>query len=64
MDLYIVRHGQSVGNLGASDPDPALTDLGHEQGRLTGLSLAGLEIPNASPRPHKGPVTRLISSPI
>jgi 2,3-bisphosphoglycerate-dependent phosphoglycerate mutase len=48
MQLYIIRHAQSENNLlwqhtGASNgrlPDPALTDLGHQQARLVADFLA------------------------
>ena len=36
MHLYVIGHGQSVGNTGVDMPDPVLTDAGHEQTRLTG----------------------------
>ncbi len=41
MFLYLVRHGQSVNNAGATDPDPRLTELGHEQARRAGAYLSG-----------------------
>lgn len=40
MELYFIRHGQSRNNAGwdnpeyKENPDPALTDIGHEQARL------------------------------
>ena len=39
MELYIVRHGQSLGNAGSAADDPALTETGFEQARLTGEAL-------------------------
>ena len=39
MELYIVRHGQSQSNAGLAIPDPALTETGREQARLTGEAL-------------------------
>ena len=39
MNLYLIRHGQSYGNIGISEPDPRLTDLGKEQARFTGKIL-------------------------
>ena len=36
MELYIVRHGQSQGNVGAADRDPPLTPLGEAQASLLG----------------------------
>ena len=36
MELYVVRHGQSVNNAGGSERDPRLSDLGHTQARLAG----------------------------
>ena len=34
--LYLVRHGEPAGNWGSSpDPDPGLTDLGHQQAKAT-----------------------------
>jgi probable phosphoglycerate mutase len=41
MHLYIVRHGQSTGNITTEDvPDGELTILGEQQARETGLRLA------------------------
>ena len=39
MELYIVRHGQSQSNAGLETDDPALTETGWEQARLTGEAL-------------------------
>lgn len=39
MELYIVRHGQSESNAGIDAEDPALTETGKEQARLTGETL-------------------------
>jgi broad specificity phosphatase PhoE len=34
--LYLVRHGEPTGNWGSSpDPDPGLTELGHQQAKAT-----------------------------
>jgi broad specificity phosphatase PhoE len=40
MKLYLVRHGQSRGNLGISISDPELTDIGIRQAELVGERLA------------------------
>jgi len=39
MFLYLVRHGQSQNNAGASVLDPLLTEKGHEQARRAGKAL-------------------------
>ena len=40
MELYIVRHGETFGNLGSKDIDPLLTKRGEEQARLLGERLS------------------------
>jgi len=37
MELYLVRHGQSEGNIGLPSPDPPLTELGVKQARWTAM---------------------------
>jgi len=52
MRLYLVRHGQSDGNVGSDGgPDPALTELGHKQAALASDRLAaeGIEAVHCSP---------------
>jgi len=52
MELFLVRHGESQGNIGASDgPDPALTDLGTRQAEAVAERLrhAGLVALYSSP---------------
>lgn len=39
MDLYIIRHGESQGNVGMDVEDPHLTDLGKKQAELLALRL-------------------------
>ena len=39
MEIYIVRHGQSVGNTGNESVDPPLTSLGERQAALLGEAL-------------------------
>ena len=45
MNLYLVRHGQSQGNVtpGCGGDDPTLTELGFEQARQVGLRLANVK---------------------
>ncbi len=53
MELFIIRHGESIGNLVAEDmPDGELTELGRQQAALVGegMKTAG--------------VTRIVSSPL
>ena len=50
MELYLVRHGQSLSNAGTERPDPPLTETGKEQARLAGEALKAsieeaLEVP-------------------
>ena len=53
MQLIIVRHGQSTGNITTDDvPDGKLTQLGRQQARETGALLA-----------HEG-ITHILSSPL
>ena len=42
MDLYIIRHGESRGNIGYDDEDPVLTELGHKQAQLLALRLRNI----------------------
>lgn len=45
MHLFIVRHGQSTGNITTEDvPDGELTPLGEQQARETGVQLAREEV--------------------
>jgi probable phosphoglycerate mutase len=66
MRLYLIRHGQSEGNLGKSIPDPDLTDLGKEQARLTGRRLAAedIEILLSSPLKRSIHTARIIGEEI
>ena len=45
MNLYLVRHGQSQGNVnpGNGGDDPTLTELGFEQARQVGIRLANVK---------------------
>ena len=63
MNLYLIRHGQSLGNVGLGGPDPELTDVGREQARLTGAVLP--EGPNRQiGQHHNRPIDRLYCSPL
>jgi broad specificity phosphatase PhoE len=42
LDLWIVRHGESLGNLDGSDADTDLSPLGEEQARALRAVLAGV----------------------
>lgn len=54
MDIVFIRHGQPQWAVdGLSQPNPYLTDLGHEQARLAGKRIAN----------DKRPTTELIASP-
>jgi broad specificity phosphatase PhoE len=44
MELYLVRHGQSEGNIGRTSPDPPLTELGIKQARWTALRFRGVRL--------------------
>ena len=45
MIIYIVRHGQSLANIGlTNDPDASLTDLGHQQAETVATQLAGKSV--------------------
>ena len=60
MKIYLVRHGQSVGNvknLWYGSTDLPLTDLGREQARQAGEKLRGMAFPPATPAPSAGPGT-------
>ena len=39
MDLYIIRHGESQGNIGLDVENPKLTDWGHKQAELLSVRL-------------------------
>jgi probable phosphoglycerate mutase len=43
MDLYIIRHGESMGNIGYDSDDPVLTELGHKQAELLALRLRNIK---------------------
>ena len=43
MDLYIIRHGESQGNIGLDVEDPKLTELGHKQAELLALRLRNID---------------------
>lgn len=43
MDLYIIRHGESQGNVGINVPDPELTKLGKKQAELLALRLRNIK---------------------
>ena len=53
MELYLVRHGQSAGNIGLKVSDPPLTELGHKQAKLVGKA-----IPHDVANPQPGGVGR------
>ena len=50
--LYLIRHGEPLGNWGQDDPDPGLTDLGRDQAESAGERLA------------KAPLKLVVSSPL
>ncbi|MBQ8575266.1 MAG: histidine phosphatase family protein [Clostridia bacterium] len=43
MDLYIIRHGESQGNVGQNVDDPQLTELGQKQAELLALRLRNIK---------------------
>lgn len=43
MDLYIIRHGESQGNIGLDIEDPKLTELGEKQAKLLALRLRNIK---------------------
>ncbi len=43
MDLYIIRHGESQGNVGLDVEDPHLTELGQKQSELLALRLRNIK---------------------
>lgn len=43
MDLYIIRHGESQGNIGLDVEDPKLTELGEKQAELLALRLRNIK---------------------
>ena len=43
MDLYIIRHGESQGNVGLNIENPELTDLGKKQAELLALRLRNIK---------------------
>lgn len=43
MDLYIIRHGESQGNIGLEVEDPHLTELGQKQAELLALRLRNID---------------------
>lgn len=43
MDLYIIRHGESQGNIGLDMEDPKLTELGKKQADLLALRLRNIK---------------------
>lgn len=43
MDLYIIRHGESQGNIGLDVDDPKLTELGEKQAELLALRLRNIK---------------------
>ncbi len=43
MDLYIIRHGESQGNVGLDIEDPHLTDSGKKQAELLALRLRNIK---------------------
>ena len=43
MDLYIIRHGESQGNIGLDVEDPHLTELGQKQAELLALRLRNID---------------------
>ena len=44
MELYLIRHGQSEGNISVVSVDPPLTDLGKEQAQLVATRMSTLNI--------------------
>lgn len=43
MDLYIIRHGESQGNVGSNVENPELTQLGRKQAELLALRLRNIK---------------------
>lgn len=43
MDLYIIRHGESMGNIGNDVENPVLTELGQKQAELLALRLRNIK---------------------
>lgn len=43
MDLYIIRHGESQGNVGQDVENPRLTELGQKQAELLALRLRNIK---------------------
>lgn len=43
MDLYIIRHGESQGNIGQDVENPELTEIGHRQAELLALRLRNVK---------------------
>lgn len=43
MDLYIIRHGESQGNIGQDVENPKLTDWGHKQAELLASRLKNVK---------------------
>lgn len=43
MDLYIIRHGESQGNVGQDVENPCLTELGQKQAELLALRLRNVK---------------------
>jgi len=44
VELYLVRHGQSEGNIGLPSPDPPLTELGVKQARWTAMRFRRIKL--------------------
>ena len=63
MHLLMVRHGQSNGNIGVPEPDPSLTEIGHQQ-----ADLAGKAMPNGRRMPSSdydlASVDEILASPM
>lgn len=70
MDLYIIRHGESQGNVGHDVENPELTELGRKQAELLALRLRNIRFDAILSSPLKravqtaSPLSELRNTPI